>query len=76
MCLLFFFIVTFYCDLGTRYSHLIGFFLFSVRDRSKMYAHKKWIHEDGRFTLVGRHRVLPLSPARAIAKQAEIKLLK
>jgi predicted RNA binding protein YcfA (HicA-like mRNA interferase family) len=38
--------------------------------------HEKWLHGDGRFTLVGRHRDIPLPTARAIAKQAKIKLRK
>ena len=38
--------------------------------------HEKWVHNDGRFTLVGRHREIPLPTARAIAKQAKIKLPK
>lgn len=38
--------------------------------------HEKWLHADGRFTLVGRHRDIPSATARAIAKQAKIKLPK
>lgn len=38
--------------------------------------HEKWVHADGRLTLVGRHRDVPLPTARLIAKQANIKLPK
>lgn len=38
--------------------------------------HEKWLHDDGRFTLVGRHREIPTPTARAIAKQAKITLKK
>ncbi|MFG5381923.1 type II toxin-antitoxin system HicA family toxin [Yoonia sp. R2-816] len=38
--------------------------------------HEKWAHEDGRTTIVGRHKDIPLPTARLIAKQAKIKLPK
>lgn len=38
--------------------------------------HEKWAHEDGRKTVVGRHREIPEPTAKMIAKQAKIKLPK
>jgi predicted RNA binding protein YcfA (HicA-like mRNA interferase family) len=38
--------------------------------------HDAWVHADGRRTIVGRHNEIPSSTARAIAKQAKIKLPK
>jgi len=36
--------------------------------------HEKWFHEDGRPTVVGRHRDIPQPTARLIARQAKIEL--
>ncbi|MEM6728879.1 MAG: type II toxin-antitoxin system HicA family toxin [Pseudomonadota bacterium] len=38
--------------------------------------HERWVHPDGRFTTVGRHREIPTPTARLIAKQAKIKMPK
>jgi len=38
--------------------------------------HEAWVHKDGRRTVVGRHKEIPLPTARLIAKQAKIKLNK
>ena len=38
--------------------------------------HEAWLHADGRRTVLGRHKDIPLHTARLIAKQAKIKLPK
>ena len=38
--------------------------------------HQKWVHKDGRITLVGYHREIPAPTARVFAKQAKIKISK
>ncbi len=38
--------------------------------------HEKWVHKDGRKTIVGRHKEIPSPTARMIAAQANIKLPK
>jgi len=36
--------------------------------------HEKWIHKDGRMTIVGHHKDIPQPIARLTAKQVGVKL--